>query len=193
MFFLVRRLLKNLSEMSSQSLVFHSTIGPLHNFHQRLPKDCSVLHVIVIGEGHGLSLYFKGQDQETHFVIPLFEGLQSVCTTTANYTLSTWWTGGVSLHSYEWLSTTYPAGHYCLRFVYRRPHDGILPKLSTYAWSVVRANRFEGLLPLSLQRRDPLGLARHCVTYTRIDCASHAYPTCTPKTCAYYHWYKQQL
>jgi hypothetical protein len=119
------------------SSVFHSSIGPMHNFHQTLPADCRCLHVTVIGSGSGLSLYFRGQERNTSFVMPLFEGIQSVCTGNSRYSLSTWWTGGVSLHSFEWLPTAYPAGHYALRFVYRRPYDGELPKLTTYCWSVV--------------------------------------------------------
>ena len=73
-------ILQTVQDLSAMSSVFHSTIGPMHNFHQTLPEDCRCLHVTVIGCGSGLSLYFRGQEKNTSFVLPLFEGLQSVCT-----------------------------------------------------------------------------------------------------------------
>jgi hypothetical protein len=184
------RLFKITAAMSS---VFHSSIGPMHNFHQTLPADCRCLHVTVIGDGSGLSLYFRGLERNTSFVMPLFEGVQSVCTGSSRYSLSTWWTGGVSLHSFEWLPTAYPTGHYSLRFVYRRPYDGDLPKLSIYAWSVVRSMLLERNLPLALRRADPMGAYRHCVLYVEYNVTYERHPTCTPASCAYYEWCRQQL
>jgi hypothetical protein len=184
------RLFKITAAMSS---VFHSSIGHMHNFHQTLPADCRCLHVTVIGNGSGLSLYFRGQERNTSFVMPLFEGVQSVCTGSSRYSLSTWWTGGVSLHSFEWLPTAYPAGHYALRFVYRRPYDGDLPKLTTYCWSVVHSMLLDKSLPLAVRRADPTGAYRHCVLYVEYNVTYERQPTCTPASCAYYEWCRQQL
>jgi hypothetical protein len=36
--------------------------GPIEEFRWVLPKECLVLHVMVIGAGERLSLYFQAQD-----------------------------------------------------------------------------------------------------------------------------------
>jgi hypothetical protein len=86
-----------------------------------------------------------------------------------------------------------PAGHYSLRFVYRRPYDGDLPKLTTYCWSVVHSMLLDRNLPLAVRRTDPTGAYRHCVLYVEYNVTYERQPTCTPASCAYYEWCRQQL
>ncbi len=59
--------------------------GPIEDFRWVLPKECLVLHALVIGAGERLSLYFQAQDpvneeEVREFVWPLHEGAQSLCT-----------------------------------------------------------------------------------------------------------------
>jgi hypothetical protein len=48
-------------------------------------------------------------------------------------------------------------------------------------------------LPLSTRRADPSGPHRHSVQYVEYSVTYERKPTCTPASCAYYEWCRQQL
>ena len=157
--------------------------GPLHNFHWTLPEDCKMLQVIVLGQGHNLSLCFTSEDENDKFLMPLHEGIQSVCTGGVKYRVSAWFTIGYNVHSYCWMEHRYPEGHLVLRFVYRKQGDDCLPPLSSYTWAVLRANMLTQHVPPALE--DPLGVHRHLIFYTEGRLFLPRKPTCNPRTCAY--------
>ncbi len=137
----------------------------------------------------GIVLYFQAQDPENEdevkeFVWPLHEGVQSLCTRGLTWRIVTWWCDGRVANSYSWLPHRYPPGHYVLRFVYRPqdPYQDELPPLSSFAWSVVRANLQSNSVPPSI--RDPLGVSRHVIRYTD-DNGLGRDPTCHPRNCVY--------
>ena len=179
--------------MASSTTVVSATLGPIHSFFYKLPSDCTVLHVFVIGRGHGLSLFFRDTERGSSFVMPLFEGLQSVCTGGKSFNLSTWWTGGCALHSYEWIPHRFPSGHFVLRFVYREVYNLSIPPLSDYCWTVVKGNLLTTALPLPMQRADPVGINRHGVFYTEDILLNTRIPTCNPRTCEYRAWEMARL
>jgi hypothetical protein len=163
--------------------------GPIEDFRWVLPKECLVLHALVIGAGERLSLYFQAQDpvneeEVREFVWPLHEGAQSLCTRGLPYRIVSWWYGGRVANSYSWIPHRYPPGHYVIRFVYRPqdPYQDELPPLSAFAWSIVRANMQSSLVPPSI--RDPFGINRHVVRYTD-DNGLGRDPTCHPRNCVY--------
>jgi hypothetical protein len=46
---------------------------------------------------------------------------------------------------------------------------------------------------LSTRRADPSGPHRHSVQYVEYSVTYERKPTCTPASCAYYEWCRQQL
>ena len=161
----------------------NSVQGPMQAFFWTTPTDCTVLHVIVVGEGTSLSLYFRTREESSRFVMPLHEGVQSVCTQGKEYKLTAWFQTSTAVHSFSWLHHRYPQGHYVLRFIYRRGCDNELPPLATYAWTVLHANLLEQLVPTTIE--NPLGPPRHTIFYTEDRIFEDKVVTCNPRTCAY--------
>ena len=175
--------------MAMLGVTFRSAGGPIHDFRAVLPTDCQILRVIMIGDNPNVTIYFELEVENESFRMPISEGEQSICTRGKPYRISTGWSGGRQLHSYEWLQHTYGEDTLTLRLVCRDPFSESIPPLYNYCWSVAKANQMTDQLPIAVQKKDPLGCHRHVVAQKENSVRLTRTPTCTPLTCAYNQWH----